>query len=144
MVTGSEQNLNAPRQPSMLRRSDQGVIALLVAAALISIVAYWYLRGGPSGDLIEIETDVPVSGGSPLMANYTVDLNSADWPEFEPLPNVGERMARRIVESRETDGPFQSIDDLDRIDGIGRKTIERLRPYLRIGDPTNASGANER
>lgn len=127
--------MNAQRRPSLLRWSDQGVIALLVAASLVAVVAYWYLRGGARGDLIEIETDVPASGASPLMAQYTVDLNSADWPEFEPLPNVGERLARRIVASRETDGPFQSIDDLDRIDGIGQKTIERLRPFLRVGNP---------
>lgn len=135
MVSGIKQNLNVPRRPTLLRRSDQGVIALLVAASLISIVAYWYMRGGARGELIEIEADVPESGTSPLMAAYTVDLNSADWPEFEPLPNVGERLARRIVESRETDGPFQSVDDLDRIDGIGQKTIDRLRPYLRVGNP---------
>jgi competence protein ComEA len=119
----------------MLRRSDQGVIAILVAASLVSIVAYWWVRGGARGELIEIETDVPASGASPLMAEYTVDLNSADWPEFEPLPNVGERLARRIVASREIHGPFQSVDDLDRIEGIGQKTIERLRPYLRVGNP---------
>ncbi len=132
MVTGGDNKVNSQARSRWLRRGDQGVIALLVAAALVSVAAYWYLRGGARGELIEIEADIPASGSSPLMAEYTVDLNTAGWPEFEPLPNVGERLAKRIVESREMDGPFQSVDDLGRIDGIGPKTIERLRPYLRV------------
>jgi competence protein ComEA len=134
MVTGGDNKVNSQARSRWLRRGDQGVIALLVAAALVSVAAYWYLRGGARGELIEIEADIPASGSSPLMAEYTVDLNTAGWPEFEPLPNVGERLAKRIVESREMDGPFQSVDDLGRIDGIGAKTIERLRPYLRVGE----------
>jgi competence protein ComEA len=115
----------------VLRRADQAVVAVIVAASLVAVAAYWYMRGGMRGELIEIEADVPETPGAPLKAAYTVDLNTADWPEFEPLPNVGERLARRIVESRETDGPFESVDDLGRIRGVGEKTIERLRPYLR-------------
>jgi competence protein ComEA len=115
----------------LLRRADQAVVAVIVAASLVAVGTYWYMRGGMRGELIEIEADVPETPGAPLKAAYTVDLNTADWPEFEPLPNVGERLARRIVESREIDGPFESVDDLGRIRGVGKKTIERLRPYLR-------------
>lgn len=124
----------AARSP-LLRRADQTVVAVIVAASLVAVATYWYMRGGMRGDLIEIEADVPDTPGPPLKAAYTVDLNTADWPEFEPLPNVGERLARRIVESRETDGPFESVDDIGRIRGVGAKTIERLRPYLRVSKP---------
>jgi competence protein ComEA len=47
------------------------------------------------------------------------------------LPEIGEALAKGIVESREQDGPFASHDDLDRVRGIGPKTLERIRPYLR-------------
>jgi competence protein ComEA len=124
----SDKSVRSP----LLRRADQAVVAVLIGVSLVAVAAYWYMRGGTRGELIEIEADVPDAPGAPLKAAYTVDLNSAAWPEFEPLPNVGERLARRIVESRETDGPFESVDDLARIRGIGAKTIERLRPYLRV------------
>jgi competence protein ComEA len=131
VAKNSQADANQTARSPLLRRADQAVVAVIVAASLVAVGAYWYMRGGMRGELIEIEADVPETPGAPLKAAYTVDLNTADWPEFEPLPNVGERLARRIVESREIDGPFESVDDLGRIRGVGKKTIERLRPYLR-------------
>lgn len=125
----------------LLRRADQAVVASVVGLALVAVVAYWTLRGGMSGRLIEIEADGVDLPRAPLVAEFTVDLNTADWVELDALPNVGERLARRIVESRAADGPFQTVDDLDRISGIGARTIERLRPYLRV---SNAAGEQPR
>lgn len=120
---------------TLLSRGDQLVVGLLVAASLAAVVAYWVVRGGARGELIEIETEGAFEVAPRLIATYSVDINSADWPEFEPLPGVGERLARRIVASREMDGPFESVDDLARVSGIGQKTVERLRPYLRADQP---------
>jgi competence protein ComEA len=47
------------------------------------------------------------------------------------LPGIGETLAHRIVETRETGGPFPSPDDLRRVRGIGPKKLEEIRPYLR-------------
>jgi len=46
------------------------------------------------------------------------------------LPEIGESLAKRIVESRDADGPFADHDDLQRVRGIGPKTLDRVRPYL--------------
>ena len=61
---------------------------------------------------------------------FKIDINQADWPEFTLLPGIGETYARRIVESRDLDGPFTSHEDLQRIRGIGPKTMDKIRPYL--------------
>jgi competence protein ComEA len=50
---------------------------------------------------------------------------------------VGETLARRIVETRAAEGPFVDFDDLRRVRGIGPKTLERMKPYLR---PLPAAG----
>ena len=60
-----------------------------------------------------------------------MDINSADWPELLQLPGIGETLAHRIVESRQSRGPFADNDDLRRVRGIGPKTLEQIRPYLR-------------
>lgn len=46
------------------------------------------------------------------------------------LPGLGETLAKRIVASRESEGPFRDHDDLRRVRGIGPRTLERIRPYL--------------
>jgi competence protein ComEA len=59
-----------------------------------------------------------------------VDINAAEWPELAELPEIGEMLARRIVESRSAAGPFGDHDDLLRVNGIGPRTLDKLRPYL--------------
>jgi competence protein ComEA len=108
----------------LLRRADQAAVAGLIACALGGMAIYWFAHGGPRGELIEIDR------AEPLTARYLVDVNKADWPEFAELPDVGETLARRIVESRADTGPFGDHDDLLRVRGIGPRTLERLKPYL--------------
>jgi competence protein ComEA len=107
-----------------LRRMDQAVVAGLVLFALVGMGVYWFVQGGPRGELIEIDR------AAPRTARYLVDINKAEWFEFAELPDVGETLARRIVESRAAAGPFGDHDDLRRVRGIGPLTLEKLRPYL--------------
>ncbi len=64
-----------------------------------------------------------------------LDLNAASKAELEMLPGVGPALADRIIAERDANGPFKSIDDLDRVKGIGPKTLERLRGMLRVAPP---------
>ncbi len=120
----------------VLRRMDQAVVAGLVLCALVGMGVYWFLQGGPRGELIEIDR------AEPLTARYLVDINKAEWFEFAELPSVGEMLARRIVESRATAGPFGDHEDLRRVQGIGPLTLEKLRPYL-VPMPGQADVAGE-
>jgi competence protein ComEA len=115
-----------PRPPHwLLRRADQAAAAALVVAALAAMAGWWTAKGGCRGRLIEIDW------AEPLAARFEVDVNAADWPELSQLPGIGETLARRIVESRQTSGPFADADDLRRIPGIGPKILAQIRPYLR-------------
>jgi competence protein ComEA len=108
----------------LLRAVDQAVVGGMVACALVGMGVYWFVHGGHSGELIAIERAVP------LAARYLVDINQAEWPELAELPEVGEYLARRIVESRVERGPFVDHQDLLRVPGIGPRTLERIKPYL--------------
>jgi competence protein ComEA len=59
-----------------------------------------------------------------------IDLNRAGLAELQRLPRIGPTLAARIVGDRATHGPFRSVDDLARVKGIGKATLEKLRPYL--------------
>ncbi|REK13106.1 MAG: helix-hairpin-helix domain-containing protein [Planctomycetota bacterium] len=100
-----------------------------------SLAGYWLAQGGASGRLIEIDR-------APRQpARFQVDINQAGWAELSALPEIGETLARRIVESREAEGPYADLDDLERVRGIGPKTLEQIRPYLRPLPPAaNVAG----
>ncbi len=104
---------------------DQVAVAALVLVSLGCLSAYWIIEGGARGRLIEIDR------ATHHTARFQIDINEADWPEWSQLPDIGETIARRIVESRDADGPFADVDELRRVRGIGPKTLERIKPYLR-------------
>jgi competence protein ComEA len=107
-----------------LLRGEQALLAGVVGAALLAMMATWFYQGGERGRLIEIDR------ASPVEIEYVIDINAAPWPEIAQLPDVGETLAKRIVESRDANGPFRDHDDLRRVRGIGPKTLDGMRPYL--------------
>ena len=60
-----------------------------------------------------------------------LDLNRADAAALEALPRIGPALARRIVEDRAANGPFESVEDLARVRGIGPATVEAVRALVR-------------
>lgn len=102
----------------------QSTVASLVAVLLSVLGVWWVVAGGRSGRLIEIDRAKPVP------YEFLVDINQAEWPELAQLPDIGEVLARRIVETREAQGPFRSQQDLLRVRGIGQVKLMRMAPYL--------------
>ncbi|MGH7201451.1 MAG: ComEA family DNA-binding protein [Planctomycetaceae bacterium] len=115
-----------PRPWLGLRRADQLVIGLLAAVVLALMLAHWGRMSSWGARPVEIERHAPRA------YEHRLDINSATWVEWIQLEGVGETLARRIIEDREANGPFESVDDLQRVNGIGPKTIEKLRPYLHV------------
>ena len=73
-------------------------------------------------------------------AAAAVDLNSATAAELNAVKGIGPIKSKAILEYREKNGPFKSVDDLKNIKGFGVKTIEKLRSELSVGgSPTPAS-----
>jgi len=72
------------------------------------------------------------SGKSSGRAPGTIDVNRAAAVELEALPGIGPTLARRIVESRQREGPFLAPEDLLRVRGIGPRSLERIRNRIRM------------
>jgi competence protein ComEA len=124
---------DAPRW--LLRRADQAAVGGLVALALVAMAGWWFVQGGWRGRLIELE-HLPQQ-----TAQFQVDVNAADWPELSQLPGIGEALARRIVESRQQEGPYADHQELRRVRGIGPRTLERIAPFLRpLPETANVAG----
>lgn len=70
----------------------------------------------------------------PEASRWTINVNQAGADELQRLPRIGPAMSRRIIEDREKNGPFLTLEELARVKGIGPKTVERLRPHIRLGD----------
>jgi competence protein ComEA len=111
---------------------DLQVFTTLATLLLVLLVVRWGQLSGWGQHEIVIERLAQVDHV------YRLDINEATWVEFAQLNGIGETLAVRIVEDREAHGPFGSIDELQRVKGIGPKTIERLKEYLRVSLPDAA------
>lgn len=69
-------------------------------------------------------------GGSTIQAK--INLNKADINELQNLPGIGPSKATAIIEYRETNGSFKSVEDLKNISGIGDKTFEKLKDLITV------------
>lgn len=107
-----------------LRRIEQTVAGVILLAAFALIGGHSYRQHLLRQRRIDIDR-MPVQ-----VAQFQIDINAADWPEFALLPGVGEILAKRIVADRETNGPFRDWNDLRRVRGIGPKTFNEIRPFL--------------
>jgi competence protein ComEA len=116
-----------------LTRTDQVVFGVLCAVATALLIVYWVRLSNWGTRTVEIER-LPAR-----QAEFRIDANSATWVEWGQIEGIGDGLARRIVADREENGPFRSFDDLARVKGVGPKTLEHLRPWVRVNDeiPTN-------
>ena len=74
-----------------------------------------------------------VAPTSSAVETPTLDINQASVQQLIDLPGIGEAIAQRIVDFRKKNGPFRRVEDLLKIKGIGEKSLEKLRPHVRVG-----------
>jgi len=107
-----------------IRPREQTTLAVLIGCLLLAIWIYWHAAGGHQGDQVLWDR------APPLSAPYVVDVNHASWPELAQLPGIGKTLAQRIVNYRQENGPFTTLQQLRGVHGIGAQTMNRLRPFL--------------
>lgn len=75
------------------------------------------------------------------VANFPINVNTADGRTLQALPRIGPAMAERILRYREDRGPFETADDLLGVRGIGPKTLEKLLPLITFTAEADSSDA---
>jgi len=121
---------------------ELAALAFLSSSLAIGVIVTVIERSDPErfADFRVIEGAVSPLAPANLAAVGTsglVDLNSASAADLELLPFVGPVTAARIVAFRSRHGAFSSLEELARVQGIGRRTVSRLESHVVLG-PTTA------
>lgn len=74
-----------------------------------------------------------LAGTQALAADGKVNINTASAEELQTLSGIGEVKAERIVAYRENNGPFERVEDLLNVTGIGQATLEAIRDSVTVG-----------
>ncbi len=108
------------KAPWRLLGRDQIVLCVL-AALVLAVGAARYVSP-------HFERTKPVQKLEPgQRVDYRVDLNKATEGELDLLPGIGPAKAKRIVEYRQSHGPFKELADLARVPGMNRDCVAKLR-----------------
>ena len=93
------------------------------------------VRGIGASKMKQIRSQVTVQGGSSYVSGSSsglVDINHAGLEELQRINGVGRTTAQRIIDYRNAHGQFSSIEDLINVKGIGTATLNKIRPQVVI------------
>ncbi len=73
---------------------------------------------------------------SEKLDNLKLDLNQSAYGELAQVPGIGKSIALEIVNYRKAFGGFNSVDEIEKIKGVGKKTAEKIRHHLVVAGAT--------
>ena len=112
-----------------------GLVFLLLLAALVGLAVRQLYRAQPVPVAVAAPPEPepePAPEADPPLWDHRVDLNTASLEDLQRLPGVGPVAARRIVDDREANGPFESVEALTRVPGFGPAKVRVLAPDARV------------
>jgi competence protein ComEA len=107
-------------------------ILLVLTGVFLCVLLGLFFRDRAQLETAGIETEVEVSQEEILPDISPLDLNRATNGELAQLPGIGEELARRIVEYREANGPFESVEELMEVSGIGEGKFAGLEGRITV------------
>lgn len=88
---------------------------------------YVYVEGKSSSSNASTSTQ-----GGTISAEDKVNINTASEEELKTVPGIGDVTAQKIIDYREKNGDFSSIEDLKKIDRIGTKTLDKMKDKIDV------------
>lgn len=88
--------------------------------------------GGEEHPALVVTLPTPTSILTPT-PEFPINVNTARIEELDLLPGIGPVIAQRIIDYREKYGPFQSIEEIMKVKGIGEATFEKIRELIKTG-----------
>jgi len=82
----------------------------------------------------EVQPEINIPQEQILPDLTPLDLNTAGAEELAQLPGIGEELARRILEYRAANGPFESIEGIMEVPGIGQGKFAALEGRIAVSD----------
>lgn len=116
-------------------KNGQRVLLFLTAAFVCIILGLYIGRNmvqrihiSPFGNVITSENR------SGTQNNGKIDINTASLSQLQLLPEIGAGLAQNIIDYREANGPFNTVDELINVKGIGDARLKEIMDLIYVSD----------
>lgn len=122
-----------------------GFMTAIFAVIIIGVIGFAIKSLFPSvGETMILDDGVSDTGETSLISGSEtaaisessdsgiININTATRRELQKLEGIGETKARAIIDYREQNGEFSSVDELVNVSGIGEKTLEKIRADITV------------
>ncbi len=128
-------------------RQEQGVVLFLLFTFLVGLGVFFYRRVQPAeykvsteNNRVEFYKKVALIDSERVNhrqkndgnKKQIININQANSNELQKVPNIGPVTAQKIIDYRDKNGQFKSLDDLKHIKGIGARTFEKIKSYISL------------
>ena len=69
-----------------------------------------------------------------VIAGQKLNINTATIEQLQNLPGVGSHIAQEIIKYRHEHGPFQKVEHITQVKGIGEKKFEKIKDLITVGE----------
>jgi competence protein ComEA len=122
-----------PDELNLAEPLTDGAKVHIPTAAEVKAAAVAPAPPAPKGTVQVVRSTVGTAKtGSTKAPGGQVHLNTATASELESLPGIGASTAAKIIAYRNAHGPFQRVEDLTKVSGIGAKTLEKFRDSVTL------------
>lgn len=128
-------------------RQEQGVVLFLLFTFWVGLGVFFYRRVRPADDMasaaknrVEFYKKVALIDSGRVNdrqkndgnKKQIININLANRSELQKIPKIGPVTAQKIIDYRNKNGQFKSLNDLKHIKGIGERTFERIKSYISL------------
>lgn len=118
-----------------LTRAQQHAFALLwIVVSLVMVICFFMQRGLQPIDIDQAEF---------RETRFIVDVNNAESHEFSCLPGIGKKTAQAIINFREENGAFASVDEMVEVPGVSQRLLNSVKHFLQVSPTTNLDAMDE-
>lgn len=105
-------------------------VLLFLLIAFAGLIIEKFEKDAFIAETVATEDSVIYKSESPAVVDGKININSADAEQLDTLRGIGETMAQRIIKYREDNGPFETIEEIMKVSGIGESKFEDIKDFI--------------
>ena len=110
-------------------------VIIIIICSLTIFFSFNYIKrksGSPEFFVTENNSEVVRAVTDSTLDGVLININTATLPELCILPSIGEKKAQAIIDYRNDNGRFVTVEDIMKVSGIGEVLFEKIKNYITV------------